>query len=64
MPVCVVAGLERYKIMKVVQKQPILIAEVEMMPAEDDASPKVAPLPFRVCSPNRCTCTVCHVAGL
>ncbi|KAL3148884.1 hypothetical protein ABBQ32_001754 [Trebouxia sp. C0010 RCD-2024] len=37
-------GLERYKIMKVVQKQPILIAEVEMMPAEDDASPKARQL--------------------
>ncbi len=27
--------------MKVIQKQPVLIAEVEMMPEEDDTSPKV-----------------------
>ena len=37
-----VAGVERYKIQKVVQKHPILIAEVEMMPDEDDNTPKVA----------------------
>lgn len=36
----VVTGVERYKIMKVVQKHPILIAEVEMMPEEDDSTPK------------------------
>ena len=28
--------------MKVIQKQPVLIAEVEMMPEEDDTTPKVA----------------------
>ena len=27
--------------MKVIQKQPVLIAEVEMMPEEDDNSPQV-----------------------
>lgn len=27
--------------MKVIQKQPVLIAEVEMMPEEDDTSPQV-----------------------
>lgn len=43
-----VAGIKRYKILKVIQKQPILIAEVEMMPKENDTSPKVPPLP---CTP-------------
>ncbi len=28
--------------MKVIQKQPVLIAEVEMMPEEDDTSAKVS----------------------
>lgn len=28
--------------MKIVQKQPVLIAEVEIMPEEDDTSPKVS----------------------
>ncbi|DBB09509.1 hypothetical protein WJX82_002679 [Trebouxia sp. C0006] len=37
-------GLERYKIMKVIQKQPVLIAEVEMMPEEDDTSPQARQL--------------------
>lgn len=40
-----VAGIERYKILKVIQKQPVLIAEVEMMPAEEDNTPKVCQLP-------------------
>lgn len=37
-------GVDRYKIMKVIQKQPVLIAEVEMMPEEDDTTPKARQL--------------------
>ena len=38
----ILAGVSRYKILKVTQKIPVVIAEVEMMPQEDDTSPKVS----------------------
>lgn len=37
-------GVSRYKILKVTQKIPVVIAEVEMMPQEDDTSPKARQL--------------------
>ena len=40
-----ISGVERYKIRKITQKHPILIAEVEMMAEEDDTTPKVSLLP-------------------
>ena len=35
------AGMSRYKILRVKQEHPVVIAEVEMMSEEDDTSPKV-----------------------
>lgn len=39
---CVLAGVSKYKILEVTQKTPSVIAEVEMLPQEDDTSPKVS----------------------
>ena len=37
----VAAGIERYKLRKVIQKQPIMIADVELFPEEEDISQQV-----------------------
>ena len=47
--------------MKVVQKQPVLIAEVEMMPAEDDTSPKVGSLALHHLSSQACLALHVHM---
>lgn len=44
----VAAGIERYRLRKVIQKQPILIADVELFPAEEDTSQEVRDLQTRM----------------
>lgn len=39
-PLCT-AGVQRFKMTKVVQERPILIAEVELLPEEEDISQEV-----------------------
>ena len=62
----VAAGIERYKLRKVIQKQPILIADVELFPAEEDNSQEVRGfasfLPFFRHFSLACT-LVCHVCN-
>ena len=35
------AGVQRFKFLKVIQERPVLIAEVELLPEDDDTSQQV-----------------------